>query len=88
MKVSSWVVAEKGRNPREISKQQGDVATDWIGVRKERIRESAKIFGFEGLEGCWCVCQRWSPGKGCMGGRASNDESVMGISLTACRTSH
>lgn len=67
MRVSCRVGAEKGRNPREISKEQGDLATYRIEVRKERISESTKIFGFEALEGCWCICQRWSPGKGRVG---------------------
>lgn len=77
----SHMDTEKGRNPREISKERGDPATYWIEEKKERIKRAAKIFGFEGLEGCWYVCLRWSPGKQPSEGGAGHDESVMDISL-------
>lgn len=62
MKVVTWIL-EKERKPREISKEQGDLAAHWTEEREgeEKIQEAANIFGFEGLEGCWW---RWSPGKG------------------------
>lgn len=69
---------EKERKPREISKEQGDLAAHWTEERKEKIRGAANIFGFEGLEGCWW---RWSPAKGLNGRGTSNDESVMDMSL-------
>lgn len=56
--------SEKGRNPRAISKEQGDLATYQTEERKEKIQGAAKIFGFEGLEGCWCVCQSGALGRG------------------------
>lgn len=64
---------EKGRNPREISKEQGDLATYWIKERKERLWGSCQDLCFEGLEGCWCVCQTWSPGKS----RAGEGQATM-----------
>lgn len=59
----SYMDIEKGRNLREIFKERGDSVIYWIEEKKERIKRVVKIFGFEGLEGCWYVCLRWSFGK-------------------------
>lgn len=56
-------------------------------VGKERMGESAKIFGFKGLEGCWCISEM-EPWEGPREGGAGNDASVMGIRLRGCKTFH
>ena len=39
---------DKERKPREISKEQGDLAAHWTEESKEKIQGAANIFGFEG----------------------------------------
>ena len=69
---------EKERKPREISREQGDLAAYGTEERKEKIQGAANIFGSECLEGCWW---RWSPGKGLSGIGTGDDKSVMDMSL-------
>lgn len=42
------------------------------GEEGETLGSCQDLF-FEGLEGCWCVCQRWSPGKS----RAGEGQAMM-----------
>lgn len=77
----TWIQRKEGIQEKLLKNKE---IWQHIGQRRGR-RESRELprsfFGFEGLEGCWCVCQRWSHGKGLNERGAGDDDSVMDISL-------